>query len=177
MREPAYRLSILTKSDLVLRDLDLLTQMDCVVQFSIAVLYNKIQRVVEPQAPSTKRRLDAIRILEAGGVKTSVRLKPVLPFDLACVKDIVDIAAEVTSGKIYVQGIDIGKPYLFRIAEIAQQYFPDKLERWLSQPEKIAEERAELVSFLKHHERVHYERIDDAYISARQQIAQANFRE
>lgn len=52
---------LITKSDLVLRDLDLLREMDCVVSFTITTLDQDITKKLEPYAPLARARLDAIR--------------------------------------------------------------------------------------------------------------------
>jgi DNA repair photolyase len=169
-RHPRYRLSILTKSDLVVRDIDLLAKMDCVVQFSIAVIDSEIQQVVEPSAPPTAQRLDAIRRLESAGIRTSVRIKPILPFGLTNARSVVEMVAEVTSGQIVVQGVDMGLPYMTRMAELAFRYFPDKLAQWLDRPDEVRAERDALIEYLKRHERVRYDEIGEVY-----RLVQARF--
>lgn len=171
IRHPAFRLSILTKSHLVTRDLDLLRQLDCCVEFSICALQREIQRVVEPFAPSVKKRLEAIEKLERNGTRTSVRIKPVLPFDLSDVVGIVRTVEGLISGSITVQGIDLQTPFVMRMALLAQKHFPDRLFRWLNEPERIREERAELKRFLKGHDRVTYREIDEVVREVRSRFS------
>jgi DNA repair photolyase len=74
---------ITTKSDLVLRDLDILTPMAekglVVVGLSVTTLENKLSRVMEPRASTPKKRLSAIRKLSDAGVPVRVMLAPVIP--------------------------------------------------------------------------------------------------
>lgn len=75
--------SILTKSALVLRDLDVLTaaaqRADVTVNFSIGTLDERVWRATEPGTPHPRRRLDALRQMSAAGIRTGALVAPVLP--------------------------------------------------------------------------------------------------
>jgi DNA repair photolyase len=75
--------SILTKSPLVVRDLDVLTaaasQADVTVNFSIATLDETVWRATEPGTPHPRRRVEAMRRLAAAGIRTGALIAPVLP--------------------------------------------------------------------------------------------------
>jgi DNA repair photolyase len=75
--------SILTKSALVLRDLDVLAaaarRTSVSVSLSIGTLDEAVWRATEPGAPHPRRRLDAIRALSEAGIRTGVLVAPVLP--------------------------------------------------------------------------------------------------
>jgi DNA repair photolyase len=71
---------ILTKSSLVTRDIDLLTQFsDAQVMMSIGTLDDNERRILEPIASSIPDRLDALRTLHDAGVSISVFFGPVYP--------------------------------------------------------------------------------------------------
>jgi DNA repair photolyase len=73
-------ISILTKSDLVLRDIDLLRQFEeCSVGFSIMTTDHVIARRFEPHAASPQRRLAALEKLKGHGIATYVFISPYLP--------------------------------------------------------------------------------------------------
>lgn len=76
--------SVLTKSDLVLRDLDLLKSIHekakCVVQMTLTTFDEALCRVLEPGVCTTARRLEVLRILRDSGIPTVVWLCPILPF-------------------------------------------------------------------------------------------------
>jgi DNA repair photolyase len=73
-------ISILTKSDLVLRDLDLLRRFEqCSVGLSLMTCDDEIARRFEPYAPSPTRRLQAFRTLKENGIDTYAFLSPYLP--------------------------------------------------------------------------------------------------
>ncbi|NPC85438.1 radical SAM protein, partial [Pyxidicoccus fallax] len=162
-QHPQYRLSILTKSDMIVRDIDLLRNVPCTIQFSITVDNPELQRLIEPSAPSVARRLEAIRRLESEGIRTSVRMKPFLPFGFTDARKVIEMVADVTTGPIVVQGIDIGSAYMKRMAELALKHAPRELTRWLEQPEDVRTEREDIVQYLKRHPRVKYEDIRAVY--------------
>jgi len=73
-------LSILTKSDLIIRDIDLLKQFKkCIVGVSLSTLDDKIRKEVEPFATSVERRINAMKELNRAGIKTYIFLSPIFP--------------------------------------------------------------------------------------------------
>ncbi len=79
-----FGLSILTKSDLILRDLDLLKSIHrkakCVVQMTMTTYDEKLCRILEPNVCTTKRRYEVLQIMKENGIPTVVWLSPILPF-------------------------------------------------------------------------------------------------
>ncbi|MBW3610879.1 MAG: radical SAM protein [Actinobacteria bacterium] len=75
--------SILTKSTLVVRDLDLLAEAsrctDVTVNLSIGTLDPEVWRATEPATPHPRRRVEAVARLRAAGVRCGVLVAPVLP--------------------------------------------------------------------------------------------------
>ena len=78
-----FPVHIITKSDLVLRDLAILkeiSQVYAAVSFSITTADDELSKKLEPGAPPSSRRFDAMSTLAANGITTGVILMPVLPF-------------------------------------------------------------------------------------------------
>jgi DNA repair photolyase len=77
------RIFITTKSDLVIRDTDLLSKIAETnlvnVNLTITTLDTKLARILEPRAPRPDLRIEAIRKLAAAGIVTGVSASPVLP--------------------------------------------------------------------------------------------------
>jgi DNA repair photolyase len=75
--------SIITKSYLVSRDVDLLGELArdraAAVVMSVTTLRNEVQRVMEPRASTPGRRLGAIRVLADAGIPVGVNVAPVVP--------------------------------------------------------------------------------------------------
>jgi DNA repair photolyase len=79
-----YGLAIQTKSDLILRDLDLLKSINrktkCVVQMTLTTYDEELCRIIEPNVCTTKRRLEVLKIMRDEGIPTVVWMTPILPF-------------------------------------------------------------------------------------------------
>jgi DNA repair photolyase len=95
-----HPVGIVTKSSLVLRDLDVLARMAqrhlVKVALSVTTLDARLARVMEPRAATPARRLEALRQLTAAGVPTSVMVAPVIPaLNDAEIERILDAAAAV----------------------------------------------------------------------------------
>jgi len=73
------RVLIITKSDLVVRDIDILKNMRTSVSLTITTLDDKKAQIIEPKAPSTSKRLYALEKLNKVGIPCSVRLDPIIP--------------------------------------------------------------------------------------------------
>jgi DNA repair photolyase len=79
--EHGYRVDILTKSDLVLRDLDLLKRFDVVeVGFTVTSMDDAVRRAFEPGASPIEARLVALKRLSDEGIPTYAFLGPMLPY-------------------------------------------------------------------------------------------------
>jgi DNA repair photolyase len=78
-----HPVGIVTKSALILRDLDILARMAernlVKVALSVTTLDPALARVMEPRAATPGRRLETLRQLSAAGVPTSVMIAPVIP--------------------------------------------------------------------------------------------------
>jgi len=79
-----YGVSIDTKSDLILRDLDLLKEINeknnVIIKFTITTPDDDLSRIIEPNVCVSSKRLEAIRILSNNGIFAGIMLNPVLPF-------------------------------------------------------------------------------------------------
>jgi DNA repair photolyase len=78
-----YRLGIITKSDLIPRDIDLLQEISrrhyLTISVTVTTTDRELARLLEPLAPRPDLRLAAVRKLSRAGLRTLVSLAPVLP--------------------------------------------------------------------------------------------------
>ena len=94
-----FPIHIVTKSDLVLKDLDTLREINKVqaaVSFTITTADDALARKLEPGAPSPSQRFRAMEALTATGIHTGVTMMPILPFiedDEENIRQIVSRAA------------------------------------------------------------------------------------
>lgn len=79
-----FGFSTITKSDLVLRDIDLLQSIHhkakCVVQMTLTTYDDDLCRILEPNVAVTSRRFAVLRELQKAGIPTIVWMTPILPF-------------------------------------------------------------------------------------------------
>jgi len=74
-------LGILTKSNLVLRDVDLLVKFkSCDVGITITTTNDTLRREIEPSTSSIQKRIEALQKLKEAGIETYVFIGPILPF-------------------------------------------------------------------------------------------------
>jgi len=74
-----FKVQLITKSNIVVRDLDIIKRGNCSVSMSITTLNNHIARKLEPNAPLPNERLKAIKKLVNEGIPCSVRVDPIIP--------------------------------------------------------------------------------------------------
>ena len=79
-----FGVTVLTKSDGILRDLDLLQsiheQAKCVVQMTLTTYDEDLCRKLEPNVCTTARRFEVLKRLRDAGIPTVVWMSPILPF-------------------------------------------------------------------------------------------------
>ena len=79
-----FGLAIQTKSDRILRDLDLLRSINrkakCVVQMTLTTCDEDLCKILEPKVCTTKRRFEVLKIFRENGIPTVVWFSPLLPF-------------------------------------------------------------------------------------------------
>src|SRR5438874_9046790 len=110
MRDAGNPCSVLTKSPLLLRDLELMKQINERTEFSAALsvptLDEKAWRSTEPHTPNPRARLEAVAELTRAGVRTGVLIAPLQPGINDApeqVAEIVELALQ--AGAAYVTGI------------------------------------------------------------------------
>jgi DNA repair photolyase len=119
-------ISILTKSALVTRDLDLFKQMKSVkIGFSIS-LDDDHAKIFEPRASLPSERIKALKTLHQAGIKTYVFISPIIPY----ITDVFNIIDEVKDDVDYLMFDTLNlkdlanKRRIFRLIETLK---PDRL--------------------------------------------------
>ncbi|HEX2902485.1 MAG TPA: radical SAM protein [Jatrophihabitans sp.] len=101
--------SILTKSALVRRDLDLLTDanefLDITVLFSIGTVDERVWRASEPGTPHPRRRLEAMQAMADAGIRTGALMAPILPGLSDSVAQLTETATAITAAGGQVRGV------------------------------------------------------------------------
>jgi DNA repair photolyase len=129
--------SIVTKSTLILRDLDLLAQLadgpGATVYFTITTLDPDLWRLVEPGTPPPLKRLAVLRRLSEAGIACGVFLAPILPGITDSAESIDDVAAAAKAHG----AVSFGSAVLRLAPDVKEHYFgfikssfPDLLPRY-----------------------------------------------
>jgi DNA repair photolyase len=137
LRDADTPVSIVTKSTLILRDRDLLSDLaqgpGATVYFTITTLDPDLWRLIEPGTPPPSKRLDVLRRLSRAGVPCGVFLAPILP---GITDSVASIAAVAAAAK--AQGaVSFGSAVLRLAPDVKEHYFgfvassfPDLLPRY-----------------------------------------------
>ncbi len=138
--ENGFGAAIQTKSDLILRDIDLLSEINrsakCVVQMTLTTYDDDLCRILEPNVCNTKRRIEVLEEMRKKGIPTVVWLTPILPFINDTEDNITAILNECV--KAGVKGIiDFGMGLTLREGDreyyyaALDRYFPGMKERYI----------------------------------------------
>lgn len=123
-----FPVHIITKSDLVCRDVDLLKEIGKIyaaVSFTITTADDQLAKIIEPSAPSPSKRFSAIKILRENGIYCGITLMPVLPFindTETHIKDLIDKA--IDSGAQYIL-----PSFGLTLREGSREYFYSQLDK------------------------------------------------
>lgn len=138
--EYGFGVAIQTKSDMILRDMDLLTSINrrtkAVVQMTLTTADEDLCRIVEPNVCTTKRRVEALMEMKEAGIPTVVWLSPLLPFLNDTKENIMQILEYCRKAGVY--GIitfgmgmtlrDGNRQYFYRKLD---EYFPGMKQRYI----------------------------------------------
>lgn len=125
-----FGFTLITKSDRVLRDLDLLKAINdktkCVVQMTLTTYDEDLCRKIEPNVCTTRERVTALKKLNEAGIPTVVWLCPILPFINDTEENIRGILEYCIEAKVYGI-ICFGMGLTLR--EGNREYFYSKLDK------------------------------------------------
>ena len=138
--ENGFGVTIQTKSDRILRDIDLLSKINssakCVIQMTITTYDDDLCRILEPNVCNTKRRIEVLEEMCKNGIPTIVWLTPILPFINDTEDNITAILNECV--RVGVKGIiDFGMGLTLREGDREYYYaaldnfFPGMKERYI----------------------------------------------
>lgn len=122
-------LCIITKSDLITRDVDLIKQFkDCIVAISLSTSNEKVRRNLEPAAPLLDKRLNAQKELHKEGIKIALFISPIFP-------EITDWKAIIkeTSGFVYeywFENLNLYPSIEGNVYAFLSKYRPELIEKY-----------------------------------------------
>lgn len=130
------QVSILTKSHMVLRDIELLKRFkDIEVGFTITSTDDKISRYFEKKAPNVSQRLDAMQKLNSAGISTYAFVGPLLPHFVAepeTLEKVFKAIAQTGNKELYVEHINLSKYILERLKSEMPDLDKEIMEKFYS---------------------------------------------
>lgn len=120
------KIDILTKSDLVVRDIDLLKKIpDIRVGFSINSLDEEFLRKTEPFASSALRRIRAMQTLRDSGIRTYLFMSPIFP-GITKFVDLIE-AVDMCSDSFYFENLNLRGAYMPRVFKFIANNYPEHI--------------------------------------------------
>ena len=149
--------AIITKGILVQRDLDVLTRLrdeaSVRVYFSIPFADDEVARRVEPQAPSSRKRFEAMACLSQAGIPTGISISPIIPgLNDADIPELLERARQAGAGEAMSTLLRLAKSVEAVFVERMSEAFP---ERFAKMTHRIQEVRRGAMTdgafFSRHH--------------------------
>lgn len=132
--------SLITKSTLIMRDLELLQKINkqgkCIVQVTLTTFDDKLCRIIEPNVPTTSKRMEILQRCKELGIPTIVWFCPILPFINDTMENFQQILTLCANANVY--GImffgagltlrDGNREYFYQQLD---KYFPNLKEKYI----------------------------------------------
>ncbi|MBE5875285.1 MAG: radical SAM protein [Lachnospiraceae bacterium] len=140
--EYGFGFTVITKSNRILRDIDLLQKINketkCVVQMTLTTYDEELCKKLEPNVSTTRERFETLKILRDAGIPTVVWLSPILPFindTEENIRGILDMCIEAKVYGIICFGMGLtlregNREYFYQHLD---KYFPHMKERYMRQ--------------------------------------------
>jgi DNA repair photolyase len=134
-----FGLVIQTKSNLILRDLDLLIKINnnakCIVEITLTTFDEQLCKILEPNVSTTKERFKVLKTMRDNGIQTIVWLSPILPFINDTEENLIGILNYCIEAKVYgiicfEMGLTLregGREYFYKNLDT---YFPKLKEKY-----------------------------------------------
>ena len=146
--EHGFQVHVLTKSALVLRDLDIFGGRPASIGITLTTLDERLRELWEPEAASVQERLTVIKAARNAGLQTSVMFGPLLPFlsdSQAAIDALLEQAADLGIDRIWVDAINPRPRVWPAIADLLRAKFPELLQPY----RKILFDQAARTQYLK----------------------------
>jgi DNA repair photolyase len=136
-RHRGFELGIVTKSNLIVRDLELLKEVATAnhlsVHVTVTTLNVELARILEPRAPRPDLRLDAVRTLAQAGIRVGVSCSPVVPGITDSAKDLeslIGAAADAAADYVFANPLFLKPCSAAIFLPFLEQHFPHLAENY-----------------------------------------------
>jgi DNA repair photolyase len=146
LAEARHPVTITTKSDRVVRDIDYLADMATnnlvAVAISITSLDPKVHRTLEPRAPSARKRLAAISALNEAGIPTYVSMSPIIPAITDHeIEHLIEAAAEAGAHAGFFVPIRLPHEVSPLFRAWLDEYYPDRASKVMNMIQSLRDGR------------------------------------
>ena len=119
------RVEVLTKSDLVIRDIDIFKKFkNLYIGISLNTTDDSFRKQIEPYASSVEKRLDTLKTLSKEGIHTYLFVSPIFP-ELSDCFDVVEKAAPYTD-YVCFENLNLRGAYLPRVMDFIEANYPNE---------------------------------------------------
>ena len=134
IKKHGFSCHILTKSTLVIRDMDLIADIDdSVVTISMISSDKHISDVFEKNAPSPKNRFETVEKLSKQGVKTGIAIMPVLPFLVEeNLQDVIKTADKYKAQYVLHKHLELKGDQKNIFIDILKNFYPELVEKYVN---------------------------------------------
>lgn len=124
----SFPILIVTKSDLVLRDMDIFKKTKTVVSITVTTISEDVAKIIEPYALSPKRRISALEKIAEKGIPAVARIDPIIPTINDNEKDFEKLVSTLADVGVRQVTISTVKPVRGFFSSLRQKH-PEVYER------------------------------------------------
>jgi DNA repair photolyase len=128
-----FQVDVLTKSALVLRDLDILSGHNARIGVTVTTLDEHLTALWEPEGSSVEERFRVLEAAHRAGLETAIMFGPLLPFfsdSQAGIEALFQRAADLAIDVIWVDALNARPRVWPAVAALLQEKFPELRERY-----------------------------------------------
>lgn len=128
-----FQVNVLTKSSLVLRDLDVFSGRSARIGVTVTTLNERLRTLWEPNSSSVEERFRIIAEAHRTGLKTAIMFGPLLPFlsdSQVSINSMFQRAAELAIDVIWIDALNPRPKVWSSVANLLHKKFPDLLNRY-----------------------------------------------
>ena len=138
LRDDGFPVHIGTKSDIVLRDADILSEISknswCTVSFTITTFDKNLLSLLEPFSSPPERRLEAVKKLREAGIMAGVDFTPIIPYlldDENNIREVVRRASEINAEYLLPgAGMTLRSNQKIRWLELLEENWPELVNKY-----------------------------------------------
>jgi DNA repair photolyase len=119
----------LTKSDLVLRDVDILSKIRCAVTISLSTTDEEMAKIFEPKAPLPSKRLSAIEELSMNEILAGIAIMPIMPY-ITEVEKIIKNAKKSKAKYILNEHLELKGDQRYHFMNFLNEKFPELAKKY-----------------------------------------------